>query len=217
MEPRKMAFLGGGKVGRTLSAGLARHGHQVMIGSRDPESVQIAEWQAQVGPAASAGTYPEASAWADWVFMCVPGTAVETAILLAGKGALDGKLVIDVTNAMTTVDDDHITLSWGVDDSAAQHIQRAVPTARVVKAFNTTGVNSMVDPDVPCPPPSMPICGNDAEAKADVAELLRDVGWEPVDLGMIHSAAMIEAMTLAWVQYGRTTGIWSHCYKFLHR
>lgn len=217
MEPQKMAMLGSGKVGRTLGAGLVKHGHHVMLGSRDPSSERVKEWVANTGPMASAGTYPEAVEWADWVFFCVPGTAVETVSALVGRGALAGKLVVDVTNAITTVDDDHMTLSWGVDDSAALHIQRTNPGARVVKAFNTTGVNSMIDPDVPCAPPIMPICGNDAEAKAEVAELLRDVGWEPCDLGPIHVAAMIEAMTLAWVQYGRVTGTWSHCYKFVHR
>ena len=187
MEPQKMAFLGSGHVGQALSAGLAKHAHRVMLGSRDPSCDRVQEWRAKVGPEAMAGTYADAVAWADWVFVCVPGTAVDAMVSLVGARALDGKLVVDLSNAMTTVDDDHITLTWGVDDSAAQHIQRAAPGAHVVKAFNSTGVRSMVDPDVPCGPPSMPICGNDPEAKSRVSELLQDVGWEPVDLGTLHS------------------------------
>jgi 8-hydroxy-5-deazaflavin:NADPH oxidoreductase len=216
MEPQKMAVLGSGRAGHALGVGLAKHGHHVMLGSRDPSSDRAKRWLADVGEGGTAGTYADAAAWADWVFMCVPGTAVEATMLMLGGGALDGKIVVDVTNAMTTVDADHITLTWGTDDSVAQHIQRQAPRARVVKAFNTTGTSSMIDPHVPCAPPDMPICGDDAEAKAAVSELLRDVGWEPLDLGTIHSAPMIEAMTLAWVQYGRTKGIWGHCYKFVH-
>ena len=216
MEPQRMALLGAGRVGRRLGLGLAKHGHVVFLGSREPASDRVREWLAEAGPKANAGTYQEAVAWANWVFFCVPGTAVEMTALALGRGALDGKLVVDVTNAMTTADADHITLTWSVDDSSALRLQREAPGARVVKAFNSTGVNSMVDPDVPCAPPTMPICGNDEEAKTEVAELLRDVGWEPIDLGTIHSAGMLEAMTLAWVQYGRMTGIWNHCYKFVH-
>lgn len=212
-----MALLGSGNVGRTLGAGLARHGHDVVLGSREPHSEKIQTWLLEVGPQACSATYAEAVDWADWVFVCVPGSAVEAAILSIGPARLAGKIVVDVTNAMTSTDADHLTLTWGIDDSSAQHIQRAAPQARVVKAFNTTGVSLMIDPDLPCPPPTMPICGNDAEAKEAVAELLRDVGWEPVDLGGIHSAPMIEAMTVAWVQYGRMTGTWTHAYKFVHR
>jgi predicted dinucleotide-binding enzyme len=216
MDSQKMAVLGSGHVGMALATGLVNHGHHVMLASRQPSSERVATWVVEAGELGSSGTYRDAVEWADWLFICVPGTAVEATVLAVTAHALEGKLVVDVTNAMTTVDEDHLTLTWGIDDSAAQHIQRAAPGALVVKAFNTTGVRMMIDPDVPCPPPSMPICGNDPEAKAKVAELLRDVGWEPVDLGTVHSAGMIEAMVLAWVQYGRMTGTWNHAFKFVH-
>jgi 8-hydroxy-5-deazaflavin:NADPH oxidoreductase len=217
MEPRKLAMLGSGRVGTALGSGLVKHGHHVMLGSREPGAQRVTDWVAETGPRASAGTYREAVDWADWVFICVPGTAVDATIAAVGRDVFAGKIVVDVTNAMTSADDDHMTLSWGIEDSSAQHIQRAAPSARVVKAFNTTGAALMIDPDVPCAPPTMPICGNDASAKEAVSGLLRDVGWEPVDLGGIHSAPTIEAMTLAWVQYGRMTGTWNHAYKFTHR
>ncbi len=217
MEPQKMAFIGSGHVGRTLASGMAKHGHEVMLASRDPSNETVQQWLDETGGQARVGTYPEAAKWADWVFICVPGTAVDATIPAIGATALDGKIVVDVSNALTKVDDDHSTLTWGIDDSSALHIQKAAQGARVVKAFNSTGVRSMIDPDVPCAPPTMPICGNDAEAKAKVSEMLRDVGWEPLDLGGIHSAGMIEAMVLPWLQYGRMTGVWTHCYKFVHR
>jgi predicted dinucleotide-binding enzyme len=217
MQAQKMAFIGSGHVGRTLATGLAKHGHQVMLASRDPSNETVQQWLDEIGTQGRAGTYPEAAEWADWVFICVPGTAVDATVSAIGAAALEGKIVVDVTNATTLVDQDHSTLTWGIDDSLALHIQRAAPGAHVVKAFNTTGVRMMIDPEVPCAPPTMPICGNDAGAKAKVSEMLEDVGWEPIDLGTIHSAAMIEAMILPWLQYGHLTGIWTHCYKFVHR
>ncbi len=214
MDPQKMAFLGGGKVGQTLASGLLKHGHDVMIGSHEPASERMRQWQAD-NPEGKVGTYSGAAAWADWVFFCVPGTAVEPTVSAVGVHGLDGKIVVDVTNSLTTVDDDHLTLTWGVDNSAAAQIQRMAAGAKVVKALNSTGVRQMIDPRAECSPPDMPICGNDSDAKAKVTELLADIGWHAVDLGSIHSAGMIEALGLVWVQYGRMTGIWTHCYKFL--
>lgn len=215
MEPRKMAVLGSGRVGRTLASGFIKHGHQVMLGSRDPSAEYVTSWLAENPRAAGTGTYPAAAEWAEWVFVAVPGTAVEATVLAANPENMRGKILVDVSNALTTADDDHLTLTWGIDDSSAQHAQRMAPHAHVVKAFNSSGVQMMIDPRVPCGPPTMPICGNDADAKADVSELLRDIGWEPADFGTIHSAGMVEALGLAWVQYGRMTGNWTHCYKLV--
>lgn len=213
MEPRRIAVLGTGRVGRTLGAGFARHGHQVVLGSRDPQSPRANQAVAEVGGSTRAATYAEAAKWAEWVFVCVPGETVEDAVALAGPENLAGKAVVDVSNAMET-SDGVSSLAFGMEDSCAEHVQRAAPEARVVKAFNSCGVRMMIDPVVTCPPPMMPICGDDVNAKGQIAELLADVGWEPVDFGVLRCAGMIEAMTVAWLQYGEATGIWDHVYEF---
>jgi predicted dinucleotide-binding enzyme len=84
-----------------------------------------------------------------------------------------------------------------------------------VKAFNTVGVQQMIDPRVECAPPTMPICGNDRESKDAVGQLLREVGWEPVDYGGVDAAPVLDAMIVAWVLHGRATGAWDHCYKLV--
>lgn len=193
MESRRVAVLGGGDVGRTLASGLLAHGHTVVLGSRDPRQPHVMAWLAEEGPAGLAATYDEAAAWADIVFLCVPGHAVEEAVALAGADTLAGKIVVDVTNGASAVDD-HMMLDYGTDASAAERVQRAAPEAFVVKAFNTVGIDMMVDPVLPGGPPTMPTCGNDAAAKAVVAEMLGDFGWEATDLGDVSFAAMLEAM-----------------------
>lgn len=215
MEPKRIALLGSGTVGRTLGEGFVRHGHEVVLGSRDPGSEHIAAWLAEVGERASAASYADAAGRAELVVMCVPGAVVEDTVALTGPDVLAGKVVIDPTNTMTSRDG-RWTLMWGIDDSAGERIQAAAPEALVVKAFNVVGYQQMIDPQVPCPPPTMPICGDSAEAKAAVAELLRDVGWEPADCGGITVCGLLEAMCALWVMYGRNNGTWLHAFKIVH-
>lgn len=216
MDTHRMALIGSGKVGRTLGAGFAKLGHEIMLGTREPSGESALEWREEVGYHAEVGTSREAALWAEWVFLCVPGKALDETLQAIGADALDGKIVVDVTNALKQSDDNVTTMMWGTDDSSAEHVQRAAPGARVVKAFNTTGYQSMIDPAVDCSPPSMPICGNDPGAKAQVSELLVHVGWAPIDLGGITSARAIEAMLLSWLLYGRSTGRWNHCFRFTY-
>ena len=215
MSVGRIALLGAGKVGTTLGAGFVKHGHEVVLGSREPGSDKVRAWLAEMGPNACSGTYSEALASADCIFLCIPGRVLEETVAALPAGSLDGKVVVDVSNHMAKGESGSFSLPMGLEDSAAQRIQRARPSARLVKAFNTTGVQSMIEPHVRCGPPTMPICGDDMQAKADVAELLREVGWEPVDLGGIALVPVLEVLTVAWLQYGRATGAYDHCYKFV--
>ena len=94
-------------------------------------------------------------------------------------------------------------------------MQRAAPGARVVKAYNTVGNALMVDPQLPGGPPSMLIAGDSDDAKATVGGLLRDTGWDVVDLGGIEASRWLEPMCLAWVAYGARTGTWEHAFRLL--
>jgi predicted dinucleotide-binding enzyme len=202
-------------VGRTLGAGFANLGHHVVLGSRDPDSDALRAWVDGMSVSVRSASYADAAAEADWVFLCVPGTVAEETVRGLGPGALAGKIVVDVTNSMAVGKWGQRTLPRGLEDSVAQTIQAETPEARVVKAFNSTGLQSMILPKVECGPPMMPICGEDAQAKSDIAQLLREVGWEPIDLGGIALAPLLETMTVAWYAYGRATGAYDHCYKFV--
>jgi len=87
----------------------------------------------------------------------------------------------------------------------------------VVKAFNTVGNALMVQPKLPCGPPDMFICGNDAEAKRTVTELLTAFGWHTIDIGGIEGSRLLEPLCLLWVTYGVRSKSWDHAFKFLRK
>ena len=209
-----MAMIGSGHVGQALASGLLRHGHEVVLGSRDPEQEKVRAWLQSAGDKGCASGHAEAVRWAEWVFVCVPGAAAEETIRGIGSEALAGKLVVDVTNVVKRIEGG-MSLLWGLEDSNAQRIQRVAPEARVVKAFNTVGSRQMIDPRVVDGPPSMPLAGDDIDAKEAVSELLQDVGWEPADLGALTYAPLLEAMALVWMRYGSTHNSSEHAFRIL--
>lgn len=105
----------------------------------------------------------------------------------------------------------------GPGDSLMQRLQAAVPAARFVKAFNSVGNAFMIDPVFPNGPPTMFICGNDAAAKATVAGLLAEVGWEVEDVGGAVAAGPIEALCQLWCAPGFLRNDWSHAFALLKR
>jgi predicted dinucleotide-binding enzyme len=198
----KIGILGSGVVGQSLARGYARHGHEARIGTRKTDVEGL-----PVGPPA------EVAAEADLVVLCVQGAAaVELASSLAAE--LDGKVVIDTTNPLD-FSSGAPGLFVGTTDSLGEQVQRAVPGARVVKAYNTVGNALMVDPQLPGGPPTMFIAGDDDAAKQTVTELLRATGWDVADLGGIAASRWLEAMCMAWVVYGAKNGSWDHAFRLL--
>jgi 8-hydroxy-5-deazaflavin:NADPH oxidoreductase len=198
----RIGVLGSGEVGRALARGYLQHGHDVRIGTRQDRVDEL-----PVGPT------HEVAAEAELVVLAVRGaSAVELASSLAGE--LDGKVLVDLTNPLD-FSSGRPELFVGTTDSLGEQVQRAVPGARVVKAYNTVGNPLMVDPDLPGGPPTMFVAGNDADAKATVGELLRATGWDVADLGGIEASRWLEALCMAWVAYGRTSGGWGHAFKLL--
>ena len=217
MDAKRIAVLGIGEVGSALASGLARHGHHIVLGSRDPSAAHVHKLLARLGSNGRAATHAEAVDGVDWVLLCVPGEDVEATVAALPHGSLDGKLVVDVTNSLSSGSAGQLVATLGLEDSVTQRMQSAYPAARFVKTFNSTNYNQMIDPRVECAPPTMPLCGNDPDAKAEIAELLRDVGWEPFDFGGVEMAGMLEELTAAWVVIGEKTGKWTHCWKIARR
>jgi predicted dinucleotide-binding enzyme len=198
----RIAVLGSGQVGQALARGHRRHGHDVVIGTRQPSLDDL-----DVAPP------PEAVDGADLVVLAVRGdAAVELVSSLAT--ALDGTVLVDATNPLD-FSGAAPALFVGTSDSLGERVQRAAPGARVVKAYNTVGNPLMVDPAVPGGPPTMFIAGNDSDAKALVTGLLRDTGWDVANLGGIPASRWLEAMCMAWVAYGATSGTWDHAFRLL--
>jgi predicted dinucleotide-binding enzyme len=207
----KVGILGSGMVAQTLAAGFEGRGDEVMLGTRDP--AKLSDWLKR-HPHARAGSLADAAAFGEIVVLATLGTATTSAIAQAGVPAFRGKVVVDATNPLRT-DDSGPHLSVGFDDSLGEQIQRALPEARVVKAFNTVGAAEMVNPQFAGGPPTMFIAGNDAAAKQAVTQVVRDFGWDVADLGGIEAARFLEPMCMAWIAYGVQAGGWHHAFKLL--
>lgn len=209
-------MLGTGVVGKALSKGFVSRGHDVMIGSRDPAKAQ--ELAEEVGGRASGGSFEEAARFGEIAVLATKWTGTEEALRAAGPDNLSGKVLIDATNPLAPREGGPPGLALGHTDSGGEQVQRWVPGARVVKAFNTVGNPHMVDPDFPDGKPDMFIAGDDADAKATITEILESFGWPgSVDLGGIEASRVLEPMCIAWVLYGARTGTWDHAFKLLRK
>ncbi len=216
LEQRRVGVLGSGEVGRRLASGFSSRGHDVMIGSRDPGKPELREWLAGEGAGIQAGTFVETAGYGELLVLAVLGTAADEAIADAGAENFSGKVVIDAMNPLDFSGGFPPKLSISGEDSLGERVQRALPDARVVKAFNTIGSQYFVDPSFTDSQPTMLIAGDDADAKSTVGDVLADFGWpDPVDIGGIEGSRELEAICIAWVKIGGSRGSWDHGFKLL--
>jgi predicted dinucleotide-binding enzyme len=209
----RIGILGSAVVAKALGTGYVRHGHEVRLSSREPGREDLVNWAATAGTSAAVGTPAEAAEWGEIVVLATAGSA-SVATVEGVASALDGKVLIDATNPLSFASGAP-ALFVGTTDSLGEQVQRAVPGARVVKAYNTVGNTLFVDPDLPGGPPTMLLAGDDDEAKQTVADLLESTGWDVADLGGIESSRWLEAICMAWVTYGLRTQTWDHAFRLL--
>jgi predicted dinucleotide-binding enzyme len=212
----RIGILGTGVVGQALAKGFLTLGHEVKMGSRTAGNAKALAWAKEMGPSASAGSFADAAEFAEIAVLATLGMAAESALESAGPKKLSGKIVIDATNPLDEGPRGPKLAITG-DDSAGERVQRLLPDAHVVKAFNTVGHALMFRPKLPGGPPDMFICGNDAEAKKRVTSLLTDFGWGTVDAGGIEASRHLEAMCIVWVNHGIRTNTWNHAFKLLRK
>jgi len=214
----KIGILGTGEVARALATGFVHAGHEVKFGTRDPSNDKARALVAAVGPKASAGTFADAAAFAEVAVLATLWAGTENALRLAGPDRLAGKVVVDTTNALDFSQGPPPRLALGHTDSAGEQVQRWLPKARVVKAFNIVGNAFMVQPKFPDGVPDMFLCGNDAAAKQTVGDISAAFGWPPViDLGGIEMSRYLEPLAMVWIVYGFKTNTWSHAFKLLRK
>jgi len=213
-----VGILGTGDVGRALGTGFVRYGHEVVLGGRDAANAKAVSWAGAVGPGAKPGTFADAAAFGEVLVLATRWTGTKNALDLAGGAeACAGKVVIDVTNPLDTSQGMPPRLALGHTDSGGEQVQRWLPGARVVKAFNVVGNRHMVDPQFPGGPPDMFICGDDEEAKRVVAGICGAFGWPVTDIGGIDGARVLEPLCILWVIYGMKTGGWDHALKMIRK
>lgn len=195
----KIAFIGAGNVGAPLAARLANAGHDVVLGSAKEGSSSVAGALAR-SERLTARPVAEAVEGADVVFLATPFAANE-GVLRPLADALAGKVLVDCTNPVGP------GLSHGLksERSGSELVQSYAPKARVVKAFTIYGFENFEDPVFPDYDvrPAMMFCGDDAGAKASVAGLISDCGFDPFDVGGLVQALHLEHMTLLWVRMVR--------------
>ncbi|HZF55708.1 MAG TPA: NAD(P)-binding domain-containing protein [Polyangiaceae bacterium] len=210
----KIGILGTGDVGKALGKGFLALGHEVKMGGREASNEKAAAWVKESGERASQGTFGDAAGFGEIIVLATLGVGTESAIKMAGAEKFSGKVVIDTTNPLD-FSKGGPALAVGFSDSGGEQIQRLIPDAHVVKAFNTVGNALMFKPDLPGGPPDMFICGNSDDAKKRVGEICTDFGWGVVDLGGIEASRYLEPMCLAWVLYGIRSKNWGHAFKLL--
>ncbi len=211
---KTVAILGNGTVGVALAKGFAELGYRVIFGTREVEGAKTRAALEAV-PGARAASFAEASAAASIAVLAVPWSGMEAVIFTAGPDNLAGKLVIDPSNPLD-FSGEVPTMALGANDSAGELVQRLLPRSHVVKAFNIVTAAHMVHPRLPDGTPDMLMAGNDAAAKARVAELIRDFGWRaPIDVGGIVESRLLEGLAMLWVIYGFRNDHWTHAFSLL--
>lgn len=196
----KIAVIGRGNVGSVLGRRWAGAGHDVTFGVRDvkrPEAVAEARTAG-----ASLASPAEAAAGAEVILLAVPWkAALGTA---AALGDLEGKVLLDCTNPLTA---DLAGLEVGTTSSGGELVAAAAKGARVVKIFNTTGAANMADPRYGDRGATMFYAGDDAEAKEVAADLAAGLGFEPIDLGPLSAARLLEPLALTWIALALRGGL----------
>ncbi|MEO8242085.1 MAG: NAD(P)-binding domain-containing protein [bacterium] len=211
-----IGIIGGGSVGQILGAGLHAKGHSVTLGIRKVSAEDLAKprtyaepldvWTARTGIEVT--TMTKAAA-ADIVINATSGDVSLAALHLAGAANLAGKILIDVANPL-----DHskgfppaLLPQYTGHTSLAEQIQAALPQTRVVKAFNTIAATVMANPGQIGGAHDLFLAGNDAAAKATVAEIAKSLGWvHIVDLGDITAARGTESLLPIWLRLMMTGG-----------
>lgn len=184
-----IGIFGAGKVGSTLGKGWAARGHSVMLSSREPQSEKMQALIREIGPNAQAGTVQQTLNYANLSVIAIGWPAVIDAIAQAGDWS--GKVIIDTTNRFGDPPPNSV-------GSAAQDIAH-LTGASVVKAFNTIGMEHMVEPQFD-EPPTMFIAGDLPDAKATASGLIAELGLEVIDAGPLSNASMLEELARLWVE-----------------
>lgn len=213
----KIGILGSGDVGKALARGFASRGHDVTIGSRDPG--KLGGFAGELGGTVRAATFEETAKSGELLVLSTAFAGTKSAIDIAGPQNFKGKVVIDTTNPLKFEEGKMPALAIGFDDSAGESVQRWLPDAKVVKAFNIIGHGDMIDPQFEGGPPTMFIAGNDEGAKKTVASLIESLGWpdQVVEIGGIEESRYLEAFCMLWVHYAIRARSRGHGFKLLRR
>lgn len=212
----KVGIIGSGIVGRVLANAFLNEGHDVMLGTRNISKEEVVKWKKE-NEKGLLGSFQETAQFGEIIVLAVSGLVVEDAISLAGKEHLSSKIIIDTTNPIAAVPPENGVIKFftTLEDSLMERIQKLLPDAKVVKAFNSVGNAFMYKPNFKGIIPTMFICGNDDEAKKTATGILTSFGWETEDMGTVEAARAIEPLCILWCIPGFIRNQWTHAFKLL--
>ncbi len=194
----RIAIIGTGNIGGGLGRAWATKGHAITFGVRHVDDADTTALARDIG--ASVATIPDALAGAEVITLATPFAAVPA--VASALPDWTGRLVIDCTNPIGP----GFKLLHGHTDSGSETVARLLPGARVVKSFSAQGAEVLAHPVYDGVPASNFYCGDDADAKAVVKQLVEDVGFEAIDAGGLASARYLEPITMLWITMSRTLG-----------
>jgi 8-hydroxy-5-deazaflavin:NADPH oxidoreductase len=178
MKP-KIGIIGRGNVGSALKSGLEGAGYEVKSAGRDPKDIRTT------------------TAWGEVIILAIPFGALDDALRAMGDAA-QGKVLLDVTNALTP----DFQLALGCTTSGAEELQRKVPKAKIVKAFNTVFAQNMSAGKVKGEKLTLFVAGDDKTAKDQVLDAGKAIGFDPVDAGPLANARWMETLGYFNIQLG---------------
>jgi predicted dinucleotide-binding enzyme len=187
-----IAVIGTGSVGSSLGPRFAEIGYTVIYGSRTPDREDVQALVAATSDSAAATTPQEAASMADIVLLAVPWDVAEE--VLVSLGDLSGKIIMDPINPRVVNDEGWRDYPTYI--SNAERLQALAPRSMVVKAFSSISADTMRDPTIVDHPVTIPLVGNDPEAKAVIAEICHQLGFETIDFGPVRYAHIVEGLYL---------------------
>jgi len=215
---KNIGILGSGMVATTLAGGFLKSGYKVCLGTGHPEKLN--DWNAKAGDNATIGSFADTAKFGDLMVLAVKGDAAITVLKSAGADNLAGKTVIDTSNPIEAAPPEKGVLKYFTDinNSLMEQMQAEFPDVNFVKAFNSIGAPLMINPDFAGIKPTMFICGNNAGAKKEVAEINAMFGFETEDMGPAEAARAIEPLCMLWCITGFTTNVWNgHAFHLLKK
>jgi predicted dinucleotide-binding enzyme len=212
----KIGIIGSGIVGQVLAKAFKAEGHSIVLGTRNTSKEDLVKFNKETN--ISVATFEDTAKQAELIVLCTKGSAAEEAIKLSGINNFSNKVIIDTTNPIA----DNVPPTNGVlhfftslEESLMERIQKQIPDAKVVKAFNSVGNVFMYKPKFHDGKPTMFICGNDDGAKKTVTDILTAFGHETEDMGKLEAARAIEPLCILWCIPGFIRNQWNHAFKLL--
>lgn len=196
----EIGFIGCGNMGGALAKRFASVGNLVMVSSRNKEHAE--DCAKECGKNATAGTIADAAKFGEVVVLAVPYSQITAALKTAGD--LKGKILLDVTNALTP---DFSGLAVGFTSSAAEEVAKLMPQAKVVKAFNTIFAQVVANPTFRDGKPSVFVASDHADAKKKVMELASSIGFDAFDAGPLKNARLLEPLGMLNIALGYQLGM----------